>query len=66
MPTQTLFFAHPVVALTLNLVVFKEIWKLRRGVCYYLRLEDFCSIAAAELRDFCFNEELGEAQVYFT
>lgn len=54
------------MALTLNLVVFKEIWKLRRGVCYYLRLEDFCSIAAAELCDFCFDEELGEAQVYFT
>lgn len=54
------------MALTLNLVVFKEIWKLRRGVCYYLRLEDFCSIAAAELSDFCFDEELGEAQVYFT
>lgn len=28
----------------------------REGVKYYLRLEDFCSLAASELDDFCFDE----------
>lgn len=54
------------MVLKLNLVVFKEFWKLGGGVCCYLRLEDFCSLSAAELSDFCFDEELGEAQMYFT